>query len=425
MKGRTFRRCASCGRSPGTVAAGRRCPHKGCNGRITWAWSINFGKVSGKRRRLTGSSDEWGDNFQTEATARSVLEKKLQMLVGSTDPDRLADAAKLPLEDYLTEWLTVRRTSGLRVSTISANEAHVRLYIAPELGQIKLRRLSRTSVKAWAARLQIDHGLKPGTALNAVRTLSKALADAVEDGLLDRNVAIGILRVSSDDRERGSAWSVAEVRQFLDATSEDRFAALWRLLLSIGCRRGEALGLEWRHIDFDASLITFEQAFVYDGAGSHVLNGTKTGQVRRVKLDPGTLDGLRRHLDRERFERRRLAMDPEPAPENPVFVNVKQERIRPDYISHRWAELCDRAGVRRIRLHDARHTAASLLLDQKVPVHQVSALLGHATPAVTHQTYSHVIGTVGEATAAVVSSMYDNPQDDDSDTATGLRDTAS
>ena len=73
-------------------------------------------------------------------------------------------------------------------------------------------------------------------------------------------------------------------------------------------------------------------------------------------------------------------MDPEPAPENPVFVNVKQERIRPDYISHRWAELCDRAGVRRIRLHDARHTAASLLLDQKVPVHQVSALLGSRHP---------------------------------------------
>ena len=241
MKGRTFRRCASCGRSPGAVAAGRRCPHKGCNGRITWAWSINLGKVSGKRRRLTGSSDEWGDNFQTD----------------------------------------------------------------------------------------------------------------------------------------------------------------------------------------DASLVTFEQAFVYDGAGSHVLNGTKTGQVRRVKLDPGTLDGLRRHLDQQRFERRRLAMDPEPAPENPVFVNVKQERIRPDYISRRWAELCDRAGVRRIRLHDARHTAASLFLDKNVPIHQVSAVLGHATPAVTHQTYSHVIGAVGEATAAVVSLMYDNPQDDDSDTATGLRDTAS
>ena len=122
------------------------------------------------------------------------------MLAGSADPDRLADAAKLSLEDYLTEWLTVRRTSGLRVSTISANEAHIRLYIVPELGQVKLRRLSRTAVKAWAARLQTDHMLKPGTALNAVRTLSKALSDAVEDGLLDRNVAFGILRVRKEDR---------------------------------------------------------------------------------------------------------------------------------------------------------------------------------------------------------------------------------
>ena len=214
MKGRTFRRCASCGRSPGVVAAGRRCPTETCNGRVTWAWSINLGRVRGKRRRLTGSSDEWGENFQTEAVAREGLDKKLQILAGSEDPDRLADAAKLILEDYLAQWLRVRRTSGLRVSTVSANGAHIRLYIVPELGQVKLRRLSRTAVKAWAARLQTDYQLKPGTALNAVRTLSKALSDAVEDGLLDRNVAFGILCVRKEDREVGSAWSPDEARRF-------------------------------------------------------------------------------------------------------------------------------------------------------------------------------------------------------------------
>ena len=374
MKGRTFRRCASCGRSPGAVAAGRRCPVRDCNGRVTWAWSINLGKVKGKRRRLTGSSDEWGENFQTEAvppgrgSTRSCRSWQAQQ-----DPDRLADAAKLILEDYLAQWLTVRRTSGLRVSTVSANRAHIRLYIVPELGQVKLRRLSRTAVKAWAARLQTDYQLKPGTALNAVRTLSKALSDAVEDGLLDRNVAFGILRVRKEDREVGSAWSPDEARRFLEATSTERFAALWRLLLTAGCRRGEALGLDWRHIDFDAKTITFEQAFVYDGASAHVLNGTKTGQVRRVEIDEVTLDALRRHLDRQRFERRRLELEPETPIDSPVFVNVKQERIRPDYISHRWGDLCDKAGVRRIRLHDARHTAASLLLDEGVAIHQVSA----------------------------------------------------
>ena len=407
------------------MAAGRRCPTDSCNGRVTWAWSINLGRVRGKRRRLTGSSDEWGENFQTEAVAREGLDKKLQILAGSEDPDRLADAAKLTLEDYLAQWLTVRRTSGLRVSTVSANGAHIRLYIVPELGQVKLRRLSRTAVKAWAARLQTDYQLKPGTTLNAVRTLSKALSDAVEDGLLDRNVAFGILRVRKEDREVGSAWSPDEARRFLEATSTERFTALWRLLLTSGCRRGEALGLDWRHIDFDAQTITFEQAFVYDGASAHVLNGTKTGQVRRVEIDEVTLDALRRHLDRQRFERRRLELEPETPVDSPVFVNVKQERIRPDYISHRWGDLCDKAGVRRIRLHDARHTAASLLLDEGVAIHQVSALLGHATPAVTHQTYSHVIGTVGAATANVIGSIYDSEERPEGDKETGASQTAS
>ena len=85
--------------------------------------------------------------------ARAALEERFQILVGSEDPNRLADAAKLTLEDYLTQWIKTRRTSGLRASTVSANEAHIRRYILPELGQVKLRRLSRTAVKAWAARL--------------------------------------------------------------------------------------------------------------------------------------------------------------------------------------------------------------------------------------------------------------------------------
>ena len=130
MKGRTFRRCASCGRSPGAVAAGRRCPVRDCNGRVTWAWSINLGKVKGKRRRLTGSSDEWGENFQTEAVARETLDKKLQVLsriAGSRSTRRCCEAK--PRGVRCSEWVNVRRTSGLRASTVSANEgAHSPLH---------------------------------------------------------------------------------------------------------------------------------------------------------------------------------------------------------------------------------------------------------------------------------------------------------
>ena len=125
------------------------------------AWSINLGIVNGKRRRLTGSLDEWGENFQTEASARGALDRKLHMLAGAEDPDRLADAAKLSIEEYLAQWIKTRRTSGLRASTIAANQGHIERYIVPEIGRIRLRRLSRTAVKAWVARLQLDHGSCP------------------------------------------------------------------------------------------------------------------------------------------------------------------------------------------------------------------------------------------------------------------------
>jgi integrase len=322
---------------------------------------------------------------------------------------------KLNVGDYLDTWLLARRGivgSGIRESTWRENARHVEQYISPELGGVLLKRLDRTTVRAWAGRLRADRGLAPGTVLNAVRTLSKALTDAMEDGILDRNVALGVWKVKPAERKRGVAWPQEELRRFVRGVEHDRLYALWRLLLAVGCRRGEALGLNWDHVDMRTGVVTIAQAYV-SGINGYSIQPTKTGLVRRVTVDEGTLIALRSFFQTQRFERRALGIE-DPLPSDaPVFVNRVGQRLHPDGVSTRWVELCESVGVKRIRLHDARHSAATALLDRRVPVHQVSAVLGHSTPATTHATYSHVIDAVGDGAAAVMSEVLDG--DDESE----------
>ncbi len=412
-EGSVFRRCAACGRRS-SRDAGRRCEHA-CpdNGRVTWAYVIDVAPAGARRRRSVRSG------FDTHVEASDALEQFKGEIARGVRPD--ADR-HLKLGDYLAEWLVGRRGlvgSGLRESTWRENERHVRLYIDGHLGEIRLRDLDRVTVKSWAGHLRAFHELAAGTVLNAVRTLSRALNDAIEDGLLDRNVAAGTWRVRPEDRVRGAAWTPEEVRAFLRSVEDDRFRALWRLLLAVGCRRGEAVGLNWEHLDLKSGVITVAQAYV-SGIDGYSIQPTKTGRIRRVRLDKGTADALHRHREQQQFERRSLGLDPEPPPGSPVFVNPAGERINPEGISARWAKLCAVADIRRIRLHDARHTAATSLLDRQVPVHQVSALLGHSSPVTTHATYSHVIDGAGEAVAIVMGDILDGDQAMD-DTAVGTR----
>jgi integrase len=104
------------------------------------------------------------------------------------------------------------------------------------------------------------------------------------------------------------------------------------------------------------------------------------------------------------------------SPAAPVFANLAGGRIRPDTVSARWISLCNNFGMRQVRLHDARHTVASMLLTAGQPVHQVSALLGHSSPVVTHATYSHLIDGSDEAVATAIGDLLDgNDKTDEAD----------
>lgn len=182
------------------------------------------------------------------------------------------------------------------------------------------------------------------------------------------------------------AWTADEARRFLEQTRDDQHANLWAVALGTGMRRGELLGLRWRDVDLDDRLVTVTGALT-EHRGQVQRAATKTSRVRRLYIDDRTAGAL---------VRERRARGPTPATARDradlVFTDADGGPLSPQRTTHRFRRLVRRLeAVPPIRLHDVRHTHATLLLAAGVPIKVVSERLGHATIAMTLDVYAHVL----------------------------------
>jgi integrase len=260
------------------------------------------------------------------------------------------------------------------------------------LGDVRLRDLKPTHLRAFYTSLSTR-----GTTVaeKAHKSLSNLLALAVDDGYIERNVAkVRDVRPRRTHTEM-SFWSPVEVREFLDAVAGDRLFACWRLAAMTGMRRAELLGLRWTDLDLEAGTLRVERGLVLTPTGEVVWSTPKTDRSRRtVDLDEATIVALRAHRKGQMAEQlASLGAWPEDGDEaGLVFTDEAGRPLRPAYLSRRFGDLVRKvSGLQRVRLHDLRHTHATILLRDGVPVHVVSARLGHASPSITLDFYAHVL----------------------------------
>jgi integrase len=200
-------------------------------------------------------------------------------------------------------------------------------------------------------------------------------------------------------------WSGSQVRTFLDSSSDDRECALWRLLVMTGMRRGEALGLKWPDVDLASGRVSVQRSRVM--AGGRVLeHPPKTDHAHRsVPLDPVTVAALRSWKARQASER--LAAGSAWAEGGWVFTREDGAPPHPGVVSKRFLDAVGRTDLPRIRLHDLRHTSATLALAAGEHPKVVQERLGHATIAQTMDTYSHTTPALHEAAAARLAALVD------------------
>jgi integrase len=201
-----------------------------------------------------------------------------------------------------------------------------------------------------------------------------------------------------------STWDAAEMRTFLASVHDDRNAPAYRLLATTGMRRGEALGLRWSDVDLDAPRVTINRSLsVVDS--ELVWSTPKTARSRRsVSLDPETVGSLREHRRRQ-LEERVAAGDAWDGADL-VFCDQLGGPLHPDRFTRAFRSAARRAGVTQIRLHDLRHTWATLALQAGIHPKVVSERLGHATTGITLDIYSHVQPELDASAASTVAQLF-------------------
>jgi integrase len=337
--------------------------------------------------------------FESKRAAQDAMREALSASgkTGFTEP------SKQPLGDYLSGWL-----DGLRLapSTIASYRKNIRLHIVPSLGNLPLAQLTATRLDVLYRQLEsggrADHRQGEGLSARTTRyihtIISSALRDAVEAGLLTTNPASRAHPPTARQAKSPemSPWDAGQLAAFLAwAKEHSELHAAWWTLSFTGCRRGELLALRWRDIDLDAATITVRRSAglirVKDEGATIEEGPTKTDRPRVIDLDPGTVAVLR---DWKR-ERGSLALVLA-APGALVFGDLNGQHRQPEHFSREWNRTVTRAigdgvDVPGIRLHDLRHSHATILLQAGEPVHVVSARLGHASVVVTLTVYAHVL----------------------------------
>ncbi len=366
--------------------------------------------LGGERRK----SSRGGFRLKTEA------QQFLRDTLGRIDRGEYVDPSRLTVGQYLTDrWLPAVRPN-LKPTTARSYEQIVRLHVVPRIGAILLQRLNRgqvaglrTAMRADGARLDRKPGpLSAKTVHYTMLIVHCALADAVADGLLAVNPAD-----AGRERRRGRAnpsagrpemsyWTAGELRKFLASVESHHHYAAWFLAAHTGMRRGELLGLRSRDVDLDAGHLSVRQTLVSVGYKPQLQPTAKTdGSARTVDLDERTVAVLRAR--RARLAADRLAIGPAYRDLDLVFSKIDGSLLIPDNFSQAFDRAVRRCDVPRIRLHDLRHTHATLLLKAGVPLKIVSERLGHASPAFTMSVYQHVLPGMGAEAAATFAALVD------------------
>ena len=367
----------------------------------SWTLVIDTGVDESGRRK-----QQWRGGFATKREAERALAESIRAL----ETGSYIEPTVLTVSDFLDrQWLPAI-SSTVRPTTFLSYQMSVRRYLKPAIGSKRLQKVTAADLNAMYGAL-LTSGSSDGKALavSTVRRLHavthRAFKDAARWGLIVRNPVdlADPPRQTASARPEMQTWTAEEAATFLRAQSEDRLYALWLLLLTTGLRRGEAAGLRWQDLDVETRRLAVRTSRVTVGHRVDQADPKSARSRRVVVLDRATASALRLHRIRQTEER--LAWGEAWTDSGTVFTYEDGRPLHPNYVSKRFDNDLRRAGLRRIRLHDLRHTYATLALQAGVHPKIVSERLGHATVAFTLDVYSHVTESLQEESAGAVAAL--------------------
>lgn len=364
---------------------------------------------------------------KTRAEVAKAINKALTELEQGITP---ADG-RMTVQTFLDRWLEQTAKPKVRWATYRGYEQLVRGHLVPELGKIRLSKLTADDVEAFVNR-KVESGLSPRTVQYAHAVLRVALQTAVRRRYVHQNVAalVGAPKVT---REPVEPLTVELAQVFLKAAQGDRFEALYTVTLALGLRRGEVLGLRWADVDLEDGRLWVRWALQRQKDKGLVMVEPKSRTSRRaIPLPPFVTTTLKEH--RRRQNELRLMRGPEWQDLDYVFTMDDGRPVSPDYLTQAFPQflaanlnrcpkckvwlpankvvegLCKECGTevepRKLRFHDLRHSCASLLFAQGCSMRLVMEILGHSQIALTMNTYTHLLPEADREAATAMQSLF-------------------
>jgi len=365
----------------------------------TWELTIDLGRdpTTGRRRR----------RYLTVRGTKREAERALAEALHQRDTGTDLTPARLTIADYLRRWLRDCAAQRVAPSTFARYQGIAEQHLIPALGSLRLRDLRPAHIQAAYGAFSRRDGrgqeLSAKTIFEHHAVLREALNWAVRWQLLARNPADAASPPRPQRREM-RVLSPEETQAFLRATRASRLHPLMYLAVATGARLGELLALRWQDVDLERGTIEIARTARFFSGRGVVFGQPKTHRSRRpVALSPQTVRVLREHRRQQLTER--LRAGPAYRDGDLVFADAQGHPFYDSTVRRAFYGIVRDAGLEHLRIHDLRHTAATLMLRAGVNPKVVSERLGHAKVSITLDTYSHVLPDLQREAAAAMDAL--------------------
>ncbi len=380
---------------------------------------------NGKRKEKWDNLDlATGRGTKKEATYRlnQLLDKYnnndlyLQGTTSHAERER-SRVANMQVVDYLPEWLKSHK-SNISDITYKGYKTMIESSMSPyfkTLGDLKVKDITGDEINDYYLHIR-EKGLKGTSAQRHHALLHLAFKAAVKRRIIPSNP------VEQADRPKavqyiGEYYNATELKELLDITEDDPIHICILLAAYFGLRRSEVVGLKWSAIDFENNTVSVKHKVLQDGNEVVGMDVMKTkSSYRTLPLIPQIKEALMKEKEKQEAMKRIMRRSYSKKDEEYICVDALGKLIRPDYVTSHFAVILKQNDLKKIRFHDLRHSCASLLLANKVPMKMIQDWLGHSDMGTTENIYSHIdseskkdgakaIGeALGQKTQAVTSS---------------------
>jgi len=334
---------------------------------------------------------------------RREVQEALKKALHEQQQGTLSTGPQQTLKVYLERWLEQVCKLTMRPNTYNQYRSIVRRHLVPALGSIKLEKLTPERIQSFCAQKQ-DEGLSAKTVVIIHGVLSSALDNAFKWGLIPRNVA-RLVSLPRIERYEAQTLTVGQALKLLGVARGSRIEALLLVALTTGMRRGELLALRWEDIDLEASILHVRRT-VNPITGLGYKEGepkSKAGR-RKIVLSEVTIEALKEH--RQGQEQVRARVGARWQEHGIVFCNKYGGFFNPTTVLNAFKKLLRDAGLPDIRIHDLRHSAATILAAARVDLKTIQERLGHSSIAITADIYSHVSADMQQEAAGKIDSLF-------------------